>query len=231
MIPPLVLIHSPLLFAGVWEPVAAQLRPERGVLVPSLAAALEGPGPYWQSQAALIAAQAAELKGPLVLVGHSGAGPLLALFGRVLTNPIAAYVFVDGGLPAGGSWLSTAPAELAEQLTSQATDGWLPPWSDWWDESDLAAELPDDDQRNELRAGLRPIPLAMFEEDRPPVPDWPDAPCGFLRLSSGYDLEAGQAAAVGWPVESMDSGHLAILTSPVEVADRIRALLSKLEVS
>ncbi len=229
MIPPLVLIHSPLLFAGVWEPVAAQLRPEHHVLVPSLSAALEGPPPYWQRQATLIAAETAELNGPLALIAHSGAGPLLALFGRVLTNPIAAYVFVDAGLPGEGSWSSNAPSELAEQLTAQTTDGWLPKWSDWWNESDLAAELPDDDQRNELRAGLQPVPLAMFEEDRPPVPDWPDAPCGFLRLSAGYDLEAGQAAAAGWPVETMDSGHLAILARPAEVADRIRALLSKLE--
>ncbi len=229
MAPPLVLVHSPLLSAGAWDPVAAELRPEQFVIVPSLSPALEGPAPYWQRQAALIAAATRELSEPTVLVGHSGAGPLLALFGQVLPSPIAAYIFVDAGLPDAGSWLSNAPPELAEQLRTLARDGWLPKWSDWWEKADLAIELPDEPQRMDLAANLRPTPVAMFEEDRPAVAGWPDAPCGYLRLSSGYDLEAGRAAAAGWPVETMDAGHLAILASPTAVADRIRALLSKLE--
>lgn len=226
---PLLLIHSPVLHPGVWEPVAAELQPDYEVLAPSLIAALDGPGPYWRRQAELAAAAARCLERPAILVGHSGSGPLLALIGQELAGPVGAYVFVDAGLPSGGSWFSDAPATLADHLRELIHEGWLPPWSDWWEDSDLVAELPDERQREDLRANLRPIPLAMFEEDQPVVPEWPDAPCGYLRLSTGYDQEAAQAAAFGWPVEVMESTHLGILTEPAAVAERIRALLSKLE--
>ena len=41
----------------------------------------------------------------------------------------------------------------------------------------------------------------FFPEPLPVAPDWPDAPCGFVRLSAGYDQPArGRAASRGWPV-------------------------------
>jgi hypothetical protein len=39
--------------------------------------------------------------------------------------------------------METAPPELADQLRAMATDGWLPPWSDWWGADDLTELLPD----------------------------------------------------------------------------------------
>jgi hypothetical protein len=43
-----------------------------------------------------------------------------------------------------------------------------------------------------------------------PVPeDWPEAPCGYLNLSSAYDQEARQARLRGWPVTSPERADLA----------------------
>jgi hypothetical protein len=51
---------------------------------------------------------------PTILVGHSGAGPLLAAMGESL-GCVEGYVFVDAGLPhPGRSWFDSAPPELAE---------------------------------------------------------------------------------------------------------------------
>ena len=201
------------------------------MLLPSLTAALAGPGPYWRQQAALAAETAVGTNRSSILVGHSGGGPLLALIGRQLAHPVAGYLFVDAGLPTGGSWFAHAPAELADHLRAMVRDDWLPPWIEWWEASDLAAELPDERQREDLAANLPPPPLAMFEEALPAIEGWPHAPCGYLRLSGDYDQEAGEAASLGWPVEVMQSTHLGILTEPTAVADRIRALLSKLELA
>jgi hypothetical protein len=42
-----------------------------------------------------------------------------------------------------------------------------------------------------------------------PVPeDWPDAPCGYLHLSTAYDQEARQARLRGWPVTSPEQADL-----------------------
>jgi hypothetical protein len=43
-----------------------------------------------------------------------------------------------------------------------------------------------------------------------PVPeDWPDAPCGYLQLSSAWDQQARQAELRGWPVARPDQADLA----------------------
>jgi hypothetical protein len=43
-----------------------------------------------------------------------------------------------------------------------------------------------------------------------PVPeDWPDAPCGYMHLSTDRDQEARQAQLRGWPVTRPDQADLA----------------------
>jgi hypothetical protein len=43
-----------------------------------------------------------------------------------------------------------------------------------------------------------------------PVPeDWPEAPCGYLQLSTAYDQEARQAGLRGWPVAAADQAEVA----------------------
>src|ERR1700737_3799433 len=159
----LVLVHSPLVGPGTWEILAEALR-ERGhqLSIPDLRRSLADGPPYWSQQVETIVEVVAGRPAPLV--GHSGAGPLLAAAGGALDS-VEGYLFVDAGLPfAGQSWLEAAPAELATQVTAMAKDGGLPPWSEWWGPDGLTELLPDSEMRARFAAGCPQLPLAMFEE-------------------------------------------------------------------
>src|SRR6478609_2526708 len=119
MQPVFVLVPSPLCGPFTWAATAEELR-QRGweAVVP----ALEDTGdnasiPYLQQHAesvrralALVAADRA-----VILVGHSGAGPLLLALGAAGGHPVAAYVFVDAGIPQdGASRLDLMVAEAPE---------------------------------------------------------------------------------------------------------------------
>ena len=57
---------------------------------------------------------------PAILIGHSGAGPLLAAAGARI-GQVSGYVFVDAGLPIPGqSWMETVPPDLAAQVRDMA---------------------------------------------------------------------------------------------------------------
>jgi hypothetical protein len=225
----LVLVHSPLVGCSTWTAVAAKLAWDGySVSVPDLAGSIADGPPYCAPQARMIADSA---KGqPAILVGHSGAGPLLAAAGALI-GQVRGYLFVDAGLPAPGrSWLETVPPELAARLRALADDqGWLPPWPRWWGDEELAALIPDPDARQSFAEECPRLPLAMFEEVQPPAPHWPDAPGAYLQLSDAYADEAAGARGRGWPVKELASGHLAPLTDPGTVAKSIRKLIGRLD--
>jgi hypothetical protein len=225
MSPLLALVHSPLVGAATWQAVAESLR-SRGeqVVVPDLTPALESGPPYVERQAAavkrIVGAES------VILVGHSGAGPLLPAFGSQLR--VAGYVFVDAGLPTPGrTWMDTAPTGLVDQLEAMAVEGWLPPWSRWWGEDGLAELLPEEQLRRQFAEDCPRLPLAMFRERRPQLGRWPDAGCVYLALSDGYSLELERARSLGWTTAELPSHHLGMLTDPGVVADSILALLER----
>jgi pimeloyl-ACP methyl ester carboxylesterase len=224
----LVLVHSPLVGPITWEALARALRErDHEVLVPDLTGSLTGGPPYLSRQIDAIIHTAAGQQ--VIIVGHSGAGPLLAPAGEALDR-VAGYVFVDAGLPyPGQSWMDTAPPELAEQMRAMTTGGWLPPWSEWWGADGLAELLPDPDVRERFAAGCPRLPIAMFEETQPPAPSWPDAPCGYLRLSEVYQEPADRAKALDWPVIELASHHLAVLTDPELVVYALLDLVGQLQ--
>src|SRR5215472_13539839 len=196
----LLLVHSPLVGCTTWDLVAADLA-GRGyqVGVPDLTGTVTAGPPYCRRQADVIADSASGR--PAILIGHSGAGPLLAAAGALI-GQVRGYVFADAGLPTPGqSWMDTVPPGLATQLRQMADAlGWLPPWPQWWGEQALAKLIPDPDLRRRFAAGCPRLPLAMFEEVHPPTPHWPDAPGAYLQLSEAYADQAAQARHRGWPV-------------------------------
>ncbi|ASR39006.1 hypothetical protein BAY61_05835 [Prauserella marina] len=227
----LVLVHSPLVGPSAWEPTAAILR-ESGhpVVVASLATGTDGPGPSCPRLAGLVATAVAEsgVAGPVVLVGHSGAGPLLPAIAEGLPLPVAAIVFVDAQLPhPGRSWLAAAPAEIADQLRDLAVGGMLPPWNQWFPPEAIAALLPEPEQRERFIAELPRLPLSYFEETAR-VTSGPDVPCAYVRLSAAYDRQATICADRGDPVVRADSDHLAPYTDPGTVSAALREAVSLL---
>jgi pimeloyl-ACP methyl ester carboxylesterase len=129
----LLLVHSPLVGCGTWDLVAAELvKVGCEVNVPDLTGTVTAGPPFSVRQAQVIADSAAGP--PAILIGHSGAGPLLAAAGAMTREGVRGYIFVDAGLPAPGqAWMQTVPAELAAQVREMAdAQGWLPPWPQWW---------------------------------------------------------------------------------------------------
>ncbi|MGD0244386.1 MAG: hypothetical protein ABSB59_29250 [Streptosporangiaceae bacterium] len=224
----LLLVHSPLVGSASWDPVAADLA-RRGyeVGVPDLTGTVTGGPPYVPRQAEVIARAAAGQ--PAILIGHSGAGPLLARAGA-MAGQAQGYVFVDAGLPIPGqSWMDTVPPGLAVQVRAMAdAEGWLPPWSQWWGDEVLAGLLPDPRLRRAFAAGCPRLPLAMFEEVHPPVPRWPATPGAYLQLSDAYEDQAARARELGWPVARRMSHHLALLTEPDLIAGALAGLIGLL---
>jgi pimeloyl-ACP methyl ester carboxylesterase len=237
-----VLAHSPLTDATAWGALPDVLR-SRGREVVVLDVTDDDGPPYASRYVARAALQVRDALGgaPAVLVGHSGAGYLLPLLGaarRAARARVSAYLFLDAGLPPGRPAsrldllrveVGDAAPELAAQLGAHLAGGGTYP--DWTDQ-DLRAEITDDSARAALLRSIRPRGEAFFTEPVPVAPDWPEAPCGFLRLSSSYDGPARQASLRGWPVtgsgEDRPGGHFAAVVEPDRLADDLEALLTRL---
>jgi hypothetical protein len=232
----LVLLHSPLVGVESWGALPAALR-RGGVAV--LAARVDGDDrpPYAERYLARAADRVLEAvpepPAPLVLAGHSGAGPLLPAVGAALRaggRPAGGYLFCDAGLPrAGASRLDLLaeedPAMAAGFRAELEAGGRFPTWTD----ADLEPLVPDPAARAALLASLRPRGLDFFTEPLPGgPPGWPDAPCGYLHLSGAYDAWLERAEALGWPTARLPAGHFHALVGPDGLAGAMLALLARL---
>jgi hypothetical protein len=217
----LVLLGSPLLAPGSWGELPDAIEradPSIDVLEP---VADDETPPFGQRYltAVVLAAGATRPTAPLVLVAHSAAGPLLPGIGRALRDAahhVGGYVFLDAGLPGPGrpnrlDLLRRDDDALAVVLEALfEVGGEFPDWT-----------LPG--------VTTRPRSRDFFTEPLPTSDDWPNAPCGYLRMSSGYEKAARQAKARGWPVVEMDTDdHVAWLADPDGVAAALLALVDRL---
>nr|BFE48810.1 hypothetical protein GCM10017745_22370 [Saccharothrix mutabilis subsp. capreolus] len=167
------------------------------------------------------------VEGELVLVGHSGAGPLLPAFADALETPVAGLVFLDAELPTPGrSWRDDAPAERMAHLKAISRDGLMPRWDTWFAPEVLSAMVPDVRLLEEIVGEAPEVPLAFLKEPRPTV-SW-TGPCGYLQLSEAYADAAAGARALGWPVRSLDAHHLAAAATPEPVAAAVAGLVADL---
>lgn len=207
-----VLVHSPLVGPATWRWVAETLaRRGHRVTVPAAS-----PATGWEDFADSVAAQ---IGNHSVLVGHSGAGPLLPQIAARATAD--ALVFVDAGVPPEVGTADLMPPEMLADLRATASDGVLPPWSDWYGEDVMAELIPDRDRRGIVTAELPRLPLRFFEEPVPVPLGWAATRCGYIQLSEAYAEDAARAAGQGWPVIERQGAHLDIVTRPVEIADAI----------
>jgi hypothetical protein len=160
-----VLVHSPVTGPSTWQRVAADLT-ERGhrVALPATPPAATSLG--WAAFVGSVASLACGLRSP-VLVGHSGAGPLLPQIGARLQA--SAMVFVDSDVPPESGEAPLVPPDFLEFLRELATGGRLPPWSEWFGPAAMAELIPDEDLRAFVLADMPALPIAFFEE-RVPVP-------------------------------------------------------------
>jgi hypothetical protein len=218
-----VLIHSPLVGPSTWIRVADLLR-KRGhdVVTPALAHPVTAP--FWPRHVEPVAAALADrpAAAPVVLVGHSGAGPLLPAMAQAAARPVAALLFVDAGMPAPG--LSRLEMDDFGPYL-RALYGRGERFPNWRDE-DLRDLLPDPAWRARLLAELRPQPLAFWEEPLPTTDLDPATPGAYLQFTSSYDEAAARARRRGWPYRHLPAGHFHMLVDPQAAADAILDLVA-----
>jgi pimeloyl-ACP methyl ester carboxylesterase len=222
----IVLVHSPFLGPASLRPLAdalgAQGRPT--VLLDLRVTVAAAPVHARMIGSFADAVTEAGLTEPAVLVGHSGAGPLLPAFADALEEPVAGLVFLDAGLPTPGrSWRDSAPAELYSSMRDRSRDGLLPRWPEWFQPDPLPRLVPDTVLRAQIAEEAPEVPLAFLKEARPSA-EW-TGPAGYLQLSPAYDADAAAAKKLGWPVRRLDSHHLAAATDPDLVATELVRLL------
>jgi pimeloyl-ACP methyl ester carboxylesterase len=224
--PTVVLVHSPFLGPASLRPLADSLAAlGQPTVLPDLRATVAGAPVHSRMIGSFADAMAeAGLGEPAVLVGHSGAGPLLPGFADALDDPVAALIFVDAGLPTPGrSWRDTVPPELYEKLRAQSHDGLLAAWPHWFDPDPLPRLVPDTVLRAQIAEEAPEVPLAFLKEPRPSV-QW-TGPAAYLHLSPAYDDDAAAAKRLGWPYRRLHTHHLAPATDPDAVADALLRLL------
>jgi pimeloyl-ACP methyl ester carboxylesterase len=221
--PVFVLVHSPLLGPTSWSPFASALEArDREALVPPLLGIAEAPASSWREGVKAARSAAAGIARPVVLVGHSGAGPLLPSIAGGLASEVAALIFVDASVPPASGSAPLVPAGFMDQLRATATDGVLPPWSSWFGEGAMRELVPDGALREVLELEMPRMPLAYFEESVPVPERWTERPCAFLLLTEAYGESAADARARGWPVaEITHVQHLAPATDPIAVTDAL----------
>jgi hypothetical protein len=163
----------------------------------------------------------------LVLIAHSGAGVLLPAIRESTRLPVAAYVFVDAGIPEDGKSrldLFGDPAAV-DQFRRTASGGLLPAWT----EANLREAIPDPEIRSRFVSELRPLPLEVYAEPIPVFKGWPDAPCAYLRFGSNpaYEQAARQAQLMGCQYKVIQGGHFHMLVEPDIVADALVDLVGQ----
>lgn len=156
--PTLVLMPSPLLGPAVWQPVAAELT-RGGWPVQIVAASTTPPRTCADVVSHVLSAVPGDRD--VVLVPHSNAG--LYVPALVTRRQVVGAVFVDAGLPPKTGDVPLAPPQLFTLLADKAdADGLLPPWTTWWDESDVAALFPNPEVRARVEREQPRVPLSYF---------------------------------------------------------------------
>ena len=221
----IVLIHSPLVGPTTWRWVADELTTAgHDVVVPTLVdAAATGSA---QHCITAVADQINVSADDTVLVGHSGAGPLLPLIAAATRRHPSRLVFVDAGIPPTSGETALVPEDFAEHLRSIARDGLLPPWSDWFGPDTMNELIPDPARRRAAVADMPPLPLRYFDTRVTMPVGWSTTEVGaYILLSDPYRPDATEAHARGWPVVEMEGNHLDLVNRPAEVAAAIASLL------
>jgi hypothetical protein len=161
-----------------------------------------------------------------VLVPHSNAGLYVPALGE--RRRVLGTVFVDAALPPEAGSTPLAPPALYRKLAELAsTDGFLPPWTEWWEDDELAGVFPDAATRTSVAAEQVRLPLSYFAARMPVTAGWAKRPSAYLAFGDTYRRERLVATDHGWPVRTLPGAHLLMLTEPARVASVIEELVTE----
>jgi pimeloyl-ACP methyl ester carboxylesterase len=218
--PTIVLVHGLWADGSSWSPVIERLQAQGyDVIAPQFShVSLE-------ANIARLHQVLANLTGPVILAAHSYGGQVITA-GAVDQPNVVGLVYVAAfGLDEGesiGALLQGVPAPPALQNLIIDELGYA--WLGQDDFVNLFAEDIDPVQANVMYAVQQPAPVALFE-DVMGVPAWRSLPSWFLVTANdqvvppdGQRLFAGRMGATTVEIES---GHVAMISHPDEVANLI----------
>lgn len=164
---------------------------------------------------------------PIVVVGHSGSCPRLALVVDELVergHVVEAMILVNGRLPEDGVVPTERDFPMSDTLDALVRpDDYLPPWHRWWGPM-ITDMLPGDDARHRVLDEAKPVPRAVFDQ---PIPA-PELPAsvgkGYLALGDLYLPTMETARSDGFQVRRLDGEHLHMVVDPVSVAAALMGL-------
>jgi pimeloyl-ACP methyl ester carboxylesterase len=223
MSPTIVLVHGAFADGSSWTSVIERLQ-AKGMNVVAPANPLRGV----TFDSAYLGGILEELTGPVLLVGHSYGGAVIANASAHADN-VAGLVFVAAFAPAEG--------EVLGQVTATSKDAILGPalvQHSNHGEPELSvdpgkfhavfcADLPAE-QAAVLGATQRPIGAAAFSDVSGPVgwkhlPSW--AVIGTADKAAGTDLTRSMAERAGAKITEVDSSHVIMISQPETVTDVI----------
>jgi hypothetical protein len=222
-LPQVAFLASPLLGPAVWRSAAGALADLgwRVLVVPGLAGAPTSPAEVLKHLLGCLSAGPA-----LALVAHSNAGlylPTLSAECEVVAN-----VYADAALPAAVGPTPMAPPPMLDMLKQLVDDdGLLPPWTEWWNADELASLLPDAASRAAVVADQQRLPMTYFTATIEAPVGWTTKPAAYLAFGDTYEAERDQATRWGWPVKTLNGGHLHPLVAPESVAKALNQLLRR----
>jgi hypothetical protein len=201
--------------------------------VPDLRPAAQGPPPFWRRVVTALNTALDRLPGdqPVVLVAHSNTGVFMPVLAARAHRFVAGCLFVDATLPARHGSTPAMPPQATAVLRTRASQGLLPAWTDWFDETDIAPLFPDPQTRAEVSAEQPRLPVSYCEEHAPVPEGWDRRPCGYLLFSPLYHDSCEQARERGWLVRQLPGGHLHQLVAPSAVADHLLRMAAELDLA
>jgi hypothetical protein len=162
--------------------------------------------------------------GPVILVPHSNAG--LYVPAVVHERDVVGAIFVDAALPPPSGPIPMVEPHRLEHLAGLAdADGFLPPWTAWWDPAEIASLFPDTASRRAVEAEEQRLPLDYFRGQLEAPAGWDQDLLGaYLAFGRTYAAEPAAARRRGWRVRTFEgAGHLHLLVDPSGVAAAIEA--------
>ncbi|HYQ69640.1 alpha/beta fold hydrolase [Actinophytocola sp.] len=160
----------------------------------------------------------------VVLVGHGYAGQVVTAVADWLPHRVRARVYLDAFLGGDGEaaidLLPDAVANHYRRLVEEAGFGWLVP-------ARPPARLGVTEAADVAWLGPRLTPHPWLTYTEPlRLTGSPETPAVFVECtgwSRVFRPHAERAAARGWPVHELETGHEAMVTAPKELADLLLA--------
>jgi pimeloyl-ACP methyl ester carboxylesterase len=231
--PTVLLVHGAFADGSSWREVIAELQND-GIPVRALAHPLRG----LYTDAAYVAHAAAEIDGPVVLVGHSYGGMVITEAAASAPN-VVGLVYVAAFIPELGESLAginarypttSAPPQLLETTFPGPSEGELQvelSVSPATFPTAFAADLPVEEARV-AAATQRPPALACFGQAATRTA-WRDLPSWAVVATADQmihpDAQRDMAERAGAGTTSVDASHAVALSQPGVVTDAIRRAL------